>query len=290
MRNELSRKKPLTKSYNLSHQSSLSEKENAILKAVKTNDFPITPKEIASMTGINHNTVRQYCRKLEKQALVTRTFRGHYTTPENVATFASSIVGGGVPRVHGLRLRFSGVGVGGSKWVRKLNGVVKITFMVHKNGSATVFIDCIGDSSLDAVGFRIVLALIQEELSVTDTELAASKVASYELNTDFQGLRLDGVKAITLKAFGDAFWRVYNKRGFLRSEVKATKPLDVANVLALMNAGVSQYNVLQLLFLNFQEMKRYVEAAKFQNRHLVEITGRNRRLADALLRKREPDV
>jgi hypothetical protein len=181
------------------------------------------------------------------------------------------------------------VRVGVSKWTRKLGDVGKITFVVHQNGSATVFVDCVRDCSLDVVGFRIVLGIVQEELGVTDGELAAARVVSYELNTDFQGWRLDGVKAITVKAFDEAFWRVYDKRGFLRSEVKATRPLDVANVLALMNGGVSHYNTLQLLFLNFRGIQRYVDATKLQNRFLVEIVGQNRQIVAALLRARESD-
>jgi len=277
--------KKATNSYNFLDTYPLNEKKRAIVQTVRKSLFPVTPKRIAFLTKINHNMVKQYCRKLEEQGFIARVFRGSYAKPEDIVTIDSSMVGDVVPRVHCLRLRFGIVAVGVGKWIREFSDVVRITFVVHENRSATVFVRCVDDVSLDTVGFRLVLACVQKELRVSDDELDSASVVSYEFNTDFVGLRVDGAKAITLKAFDGAFWRVYNRGGFLRSEVKATRPLDVSNVLALMMGGVSQYNSLQLMFLNFQEMRKYVKATKFQNQLLWELVGQNRRLINKLFEK-----
>lgn len=277
----------VTKSGDFQYRIPLNEKQRLIKETIEKARRPITPQEISSKTKINVSTVKKYLKTLENRGFIKKKFHGHYASVKNVVTFGSSIVGDVSPRVHCLRLRFGRVGVGFGKWVREFAGVVRVTFMVHRNGSATVFVRCVGDSSLDVVGFRIVVALIQRELGVTDEEFGAASVVSYELNTDFQALRLNGVKALTLSAFDGAFWRVYNKRGFLRSELKATKSLNVANVLALMSSGISQYNILQLMFLNFREIRKYVEVAKFQNKLLIELVSQNRMLIDAILGKGE---
>ncbi|MCK4477996.1 hypothetical protein KAU88_05670 [Candidatus Bathyarchaeota archaeon] len=278
-----------TKSCNFHYGRELTDKEKQVVKIVDSCSYPITPTEVSALTKFKHATVRFYLRKLEKGGFVRRKYRGHYVSVKNVPTKSSSVVGafGAVaPMLHSIRLRFVDVGLWPRSWVRVFGSVVKVTFTVYKNRSALVFVDCIGDVSLDYPAFRLVMDCIQKE--VRSPNWASCRVTNFEFNYDFHGIKLDGVQGVTLKAFDGSFHRIYNKRFGLRDEVKVVGSKSVADVLALMQGGVSTYNIVQLLFANFQETKKYVEATQFQNRLVVDAVSQMRRLADAVSKRGDP--
>ena len=104
-------------------------------------------------------------------------------------------------------------------------------------------------------------------------------VSSFEFNNDWQGIRLDGVKAITVKAFDGSFRRIYNKRFGLRDEVKAVGARRVEDVLSLMQGGVSTYTTQQFLFRTLQQLE-------IQNKLNAENGVQNRRIFTEFLRRR----
>lgn len=55
-----------------------SERFETIFKAVTDSEAPITPAEVARITGINRSTVGVYLRRLESCGYVTRTHHGEY--------------------------------------------------------------------------------------------------------------------------------------------------------------------------------------------------------------------
>jgi len=276
---------PVTKSGNFYFGVSLSGKCRLIKETIENSPYPISPREICLKTGINGNTVKKYVRDLERRGFVRRKFHGHYVSVKNLVTFGSSILGGVLPRLHCLRLRCDGV-VGGG-WVWDF-GVVRVRCVVYGNGSATVFVDCDKNVSLDYVAFRLLVSFVVRELGVSDWGKVT--VSSFEFNHDFEGVRLDGCQAVTLKSFDGSFRRLYNKRFGLRDEVKAVGSKRVEDVLALLGGGVSQYNLLQLLFLQTRKLDEYVEATKFQSRLFGEAVSSMSRLADAVLKKDVPGV
>lgn len=275
----------LGKSYNSKYRMVLSEKHRQIIEAVRNSPIPITPMEIASITNLPHNSVRVWVKELERKGYVVAKFYGHYVSSQNGLTLDSSTVGDGRVRVHCLRLKILRCGVFSSLWVREVGGVARISFQVFGDRSGLVQVDCLGSCSFDAVGLRLVVDVVARELRVSCDDVWGSTVLSYELNSDFKGVRLDGVQAVTLRAFDGAFFRAYNKGEVLRGEVKATRPLQLENVLALMNGGVSAYNQMQLLFMNVQKMNEEIEAQKFTNRLLSDILAQNQSLLKVMMAK-----
>jgi hypothetical protein len=249
---------------------------------------------VSQRTGLKHSTVKKTLYRLEGKGFVKKFCYGYYQRLGDNATLKGSMVGGesGVsvtqnvvePRLHCLRLRVCGVVGVPCRWVRDF-GVVGVVFERFENGSVLVFVDGVGDYCFDYVGFRLLVESVLGELGVSDWGKVA--VSSFEFNNDFLGARLDGVQAVTLKSFDGSFRRVYNKRFGLRDEVKAVGSRRVEDVLALLQGGVSQYNLLQLLFANLQKMGEYVEVAKIDRKLFSDAVSSMRRLAEAILKKGE---
>ena len=244
-----------------------SEKYERILETIENSSSPITPKEISSSTKINPATVRKYVRKLEKMKHITKVFYGHYVSTKNLFTSGGSIVKSDCPKLHCLRLRIV-------DFIRELRtfsrdfGYLKLVFQHYTNGSVTVFVDCVGSYSLDYVAFRLLVDCVLKELCLADWEKIS--VSSFEFNNDFEGVRLDGVQAVTLKAFDGSFRRMYQKHFGVRDEVKVVGSVPVENVLTLLKGGVDSYNISQLLFGVAQEIRAEREAVKFLSGLVIE--------------------
>jgi len=274
-----------TKSDHFDYGVGFGIKERMILKIVGESLYPLTPQEISSKTDIKASTVRKYVRKLSKRGFLIRKHHGHYISRKNAFTFSSSMVKhaegfADLPRVHCLRLRFPDVKLSRRDWKRDF-GVVRVKFQVHSNGWATVFVDCKNPYSLGFVAFQMLISFLLEELCYDRRFMDRVKVPSFEWNREFFGVRIDGVKALTLKAFDGSFRRIYNKKFGLRDEVKIVGSPSLSNVLALMQGGVSTYNIVQLLFANFEEQKKLVELHKYQNRIFSDLVSQTRRLVEA---------
>lgn len=273
----------VTKSGHFHYGKELSEKERQIVKVIDSCSYSITPIEISALTQIKDSTVRKLLRSLEKGGFVRRKFRGHYISVNNPVTKSSSVVGSlntMSPMLHSIRLRFEGVGLWPHSWREEFGDIVNVTYTVYKNKCGLVFVDCIKDVSLDYPAFKLVMACIGK--AFRSPNWASCRVTNFEFNYDFQGVKLDGAQGVTFTAFDGSFHRVYNKRFGLRDEVKVVGSKRVEDVLALMQGGVSTYNILQLLHMNFQKMSALVDAQKFQNRISSEAMASMSRLVDSL--------
>jgi hypothetical protein len=233
-----------------------------IRDAVDQSSIPLTPQDVVQITGCNHSTVKKTLIRLERKGFVKKICYGYYGSLQNNVTLHGSRVAGESgtsvrqkvvePRLHCLRLRASDVVGKALNWTRDFD-VVRIYFERFKNGSAQVFVDCARDYSFDYVAFRLLLDVVLRELDVSDW--SKMTVSSFEFNNDFEGVRLDGCQAVTLKSFDGSFRRLYNRKYGLRDEVKAVGCRRIEDVLAMLQGGVSNYNILQLLFMILSETR-----------------------------------
>jgi len=113
--------------------------------------------------------------------------------------------------------------------------------VVHRNGTAEVFVG--KGVSFGYWGFRLLVELLfKYELSCGWSQVC---VTNAEFNRDFQGLQLDGVQGVTLRAFDGSFRRLYNHgKDVLRDEVKMVGSKTISDVLALMSGNIPDYNIL----------------------------------------------
>ena len=262
--------KQVSESYNFMGGSFLTLPERKILNLIDSAELPLTPKEIAEKTEINHNSVKVYLRSLKKRNLVVQPYRGEYASTKDLVT-SRGCIGGKVtqfPRVHNIRLRVEGVGCGGlvAEWDY---GVAVVSAVIGVNGVANVFVACSGDG-LDYSGFKLVMACVRKVLSVPKS--APITVTGFELNVDYSGIRMEGCKALTLSAFDGSFERLYRKhKNVLRSEVRAVGPTTPEAVYQLLKGGVGAYNIMQGLALLINEVRQEREAQKYTNKILYDL-------------------
>jgi len=270
-------KKLAGKSYNSIEGVSLRADEKKVLETIEASDIELTPKEIASKTGINHNSVKVYCRKLKKANYIIQPHYGFYCSKRLLVTLDGRVGVGvtsdSVPRLHNLRLKIEGVSKVGLGPVRfDYEGVAEVTVQVSDTGVAYVIVSCYPGVTLDYAGFKLLIGRLKSDLSVPKN--APIHVVSYELNHDFAGLQLDGCKALTLKSFDGSFERLYQKRkNVLRSEVRAVGPTTPEAIHQLLKGGVNSYNLLQLITMWINESRREREAQKYTNQILTDLLG-----------------
>jgi len=256
-----------------------SEKYERILETIENSSFPITPKEISSLTGIRHSTVRKYVKRLEGLSYIWRPFFGHYVSTKNLFTLGRSVVKSDCPRLHCLRFRIVGFTGSVRSYTRNF-GDVKVSYQPYNNGTVTVFVDCFDSYSLDYVAFRLLVELVKNELGLEDWEKVT--VSSFEFNNDFKDIRLDGAKAVTLRSFDGSFRRVYQKHFGIRDEVKVVGSTRVEDVMTLLQGGVESYNFSRLLFGLIEQVRLEREAVKFQSGLVIDAMSSMRRYMDAM--------
>ena len=246
------------KSYNSYKRLS---KKQTIIEILQHEQRPLSPKEISWISKkdsrfrtLNHSTVRVYLRQLLIRARVSQSIHGYYEVTESTYWVLGGV--GAWVRVHDLRLVWS-VGVRERMFsFEELIGGVKISCQAgSKRGKVSAIIAC--DEGIDFQGVCFAVDLIRRVV----LEKAGINLDGFEcevcceFNEDFQSLRLDGVKCVTVKSFLGDLERVYNKPSCLRSEVKINKT-DLQSTLALLKGGVSAYNILQSNFILMRKLDR----------------------------------
>lgn len=265
------------KSLNSNYIQALNANERKVQKTVEESPIPITPLKISQKTGINHNYVKTIIRKLERLGFIRKRFYGHYESVKNVTTLGGvgleEFKDGGLPPVRCHKLMFTVGGVRDVVLGRSVivdNDLFRVVFVGYPNQVVNVFVDCKGSYSFDYGAFRLLVELVKAKLGVKDED--AIEVSTFELNEDYKGIQLDGVKALTLKAFSGEFERLYNKDGYtLRSEVNLQKPLSVEAAYSLLKGGITPYNIFQSNFMLVQKVEGLVEVVKFGNRTMAQI-------------------
>ncbi|MCD6432373.1 winged helix-turn-helix domain-containing protein [Candidatus Bathyarchaeota archaeon] len=253
----------------------LNAKMGKILEVLQKSEYSLTPKEIAFRTGLKYGTVKSYLRRMVKLGLIVQVARGLYSCKTHLRCGCVGVGGFicGVPRVHNLRLRLrvGGVVVPSVVVCRVVGGCrVRVCFG-SKRGLVTGVVAC--DDGLDYYGCRLAVELFKEVvrrvlgLEVRDEDI---EVASVEVNEDYAGIRLDGLKAVTVKYFTGALERIYNKGHGVRSEVKV-KPESLESMWSLLKGGMPAYLGVQGVFYVGKQLERLVKAIQFQNRGIQQL-------------------
>lgn len=232
-------------------------------------DRPLFPKEISSMAGLNHSTVRVYLRRLLKEGLVKQPFRGVYESIVTKPTYVE-----GPPRVQDLRLRVKrAVPVKFADHVEEYGQVrIRVKWGTRRQ-QITGTVSCPQGLDLESLSFAVhrfkVIAGGWEGVLPRDSEV---EVVSVELLHDYEDLRLDGLKCVTLRSFLGSLEKIYNKDPGLRAEVKV-KPDKIESIYALLRGGVTQYNLIQSSFAIDRRLEDLTAAIKHQNVGLTRVCG-----------------
>ena len=236
------------------------------MNLILASEIELKPVEIASKLKINHSTVRGYCCQLLRDGKVVQPYTGAYCSKITHGMIFVPL------RVHNIILGVDAPWLDFSDDVVEWVGSVKVRVQFgRQRRRVTGRISCDGGMDHNAVVFAIQRCydLIEGR---TGRRVENVVVKTFEVNRDYQGVRLDGAKCYTVKGFFDVLERIYQKEAsVVRTEHKVTKPMKVDEFQALMRGGVTGFNVTQALFALTQDVKRLGEAQKFNNALMTKV-------------------
>lgn len=255
-------------------------RKERILNVLKKTSETLTPKQIHVRTRINHNTIKVYVRQLFKEGLINQPYPGAYSYETHLR------VGEPPPRVQNVRLQVRAPWLSRPvETVEESVGDVGISVLFGlKRKRVTGYIS--RDQGLDYVQMVMAWELFRMYVALNGgpmLDVDEVEIQSCEVLRDYEQLRLDGVKCVTVKSFLGVLERVYNREHGLRSEVKV-QPQDVNTIMTLLKGGASSYNILQGQFMIVQEIRRLTEAVKGSNSLTSTLIGLVKELLERRLR------
>lgn len=269
-------------------RSKISQK---IVDVINQAGRPLFPREIALFAKVNKNTVRSYCRRLLKKGLLKQPAPGLYTS-----TVANTNYGeGGGDSIKTLRLQNLMVQVKHpiSENIHDFNGQfgtvgIKIQFG-RKRQRITGYLSC-----PEGMNFNTFVLALEKFKHVVASRLGFFPedniiiIKRAEFLEDFQKVRMNLIKCLTVESFLGSFEKIYNRKNGLRSEVRC-KPDSVEAILTLLKGGVKNYNLLKLLFSTLNQLRELMAIIECQckgtqhlHRMLFHLTETLRKIAEHL--------
>jgi len=207
--------------------------------------------------------------------------------PEFSPISISEILEKTLPRIHLLQLQLN-VQSAPSATVRRQIGTTSITI---QSSQRTILVTATSDfPGLDLWGFELLIDTIRTMIrELTGKEYLESDfyVVNFQVNTDIQGLRIDGAKSITLTDLHGALVRMYQKtEKALRVEWQADAK-SVEELVQLMRGGVATYQVWQAIYMLTRDVRDLSNAIKFMNERQLHMAKLQEEITKAMITVKE---
>lgn len=242
-------------------------KKKVILHLIETAEIEMTPKQISQRTGFNHSTVRKYLRDLASVNKIVQPYTGAYCSKITHGMMFVPL------RCHNVILCVVAPYLSFSDDIVEFVGDVKVRVQFGlQRRKLTGRISCDAGMDKNAVLFAIERCLdVMEKRTGRVVEKVVVK--TFEVNRDFEKVRLDGSKCFTREGLFGAIERIYQKGDSVRVEHKVSRAMGLEEFEVLLRGGVSGYNLQQAVFALVQENRRLTEAQMFQNEQLMGMAG-----------------
>ncbi|MCW4010559.1 MAG: hypothetical protein NWF05_08065 [Candidatus Bathyarchaeota archaeon] len=248
-----------------------------IEQVVNSSEIPLNPwaihKEVNKFASIKPSTVRVYCRRLLERSKIYQPYKGYYCNKITHTLMKVPL------KLHNVLFVLEN-----QKWILESDKVEEVvgdstlwvTFGFQRK-KVTCQVACDVGLNLDACLFAVKRLLdIVEAKKGSMVEDVVLK--TFEANRDYQGVRIDGAKCYTRKGLFDVIERIYQKdEHTVRVEQKVSKSMSVDDFVALIQGGVTSYNLTQGQFMLVKKIEQLIEAVKFSNGQMV---GLKRRVDD----------
>jgi len=249
-------------------------KLDIIAQTVNESDIPLSPytihQEINKKLPIKPSTVRVYLRRLLEREKIYQPYKGYYCNKVTHTLMRVPL------RSHNILFTIED-----QKWIKKREKIEEhigeatlwVGFGVQ-NKKITCQVACDVGLSLDACLFAIKrLFDIVESKKGSMVEDVVLK--TFEVNRDFQGVRIDGCKCYTRMGLFGVIERIYQKDEFtVRVEQKVSRKMSIDEFTSLIRGGVTSYNMTQGLFMLVQKIDDLVEAQKLANASMIDLKRR----------------
>lgn len=242
-------------------------KKERILSLIEGCEIELTPKEISQKLELNHSTVRKYLRDLASVNKIVQPYKGSYCSKITHGMMFVPL------RTHNVLFVVDAPYLKFSDDVVEFTGAVKVRIQFGlQRRKMTGRISCDAGMDRNAVLFAVNRAL---DIMEKRTEHVVEKVVvkTFEVNRDFERVRLDGSQCFTRESLFGAIERIYQKGDKVRTEHKVTRKMGLEEFEMLLRGGVSGYNVQQAVFALVQENRRLTEAQVYQNERIACISA-----------------
>jgi len=271
-------------------KSTLTPSQQRILKVLEKSNRPLSPKEIAFLLKMKHQTVRKYLSELYKKGLVKRIAYGLY---QQVLTNCREVLEGRQQspwapfqekshlEIHDLILTYEDPIICDLPSLSYEINAGEISIKIRfgkKNGKVTAWI-VKGNSESNGMTYnefclasKIFLLEIRRVLGLNDKEMEELPdrimLKRVNINNDFDGLEIDGAKSITLRTFDGALKRIYQKGKKVRIEVQPSSKskITLSQALALLQGGAGAYNALTIVATVAKKLDKLIELEENNSR------------------------
>ena len=245
----------------------------------------MNPAQIARLLRKNPSTIRVLLRRLLLKNLIYQPYPGSYC---NKITYRVRFV---PLLVHNVRLR-SFVSEDIDHWEKsEVVGDVKVYVCFgSERRKISGFMSCDRGMTKDAC-----LLALHRWFDLAESRLGGSlndvDIQSFELNRDFAGLRIDGVKCVTKTGLFGMVERLYQKEeNVVRHEHKVSEPMTVNQFESLLKSGVDGFNMNQAMFELKKEVSDLTKAQKYSNQDVLEIKKMMYAIAKGIVIQKENEA
>jgi len=137
---------------------------------------------------------------------------------------------------------------------------------------------------LDLYGLLMVRQYVEVECENRGYVDLVWAVRNYEFLWDHLGVRLEGVKALTLDDLEGTMEKYYQRDEVLRREVRSSQEARFEDLIALTTGGVPTFQIIQGVDLLSKKIDSLTDAFKGSVRVEQETQKQNRAILDALYR------
>ena len=223
----------------------------------------LSPKIIASKTGLNYNTVKGLLPKMSNIVKVTRGFYKVLNKGDSPRSFPVELSDW---NFHNLIMTAP---TNSPPFSRVLDfGLVKLDFSVSPIGKATARVST--DYPMNVSSICFVAGMFAREIKVDQSKIMISTV---EFNRDFRALRLDGCNSISVDNLVEQF-KVYQKRRGLRIEHKTKVPISATTVLDMLSNNPNSLEFNMKLNKQQEELKLLSKNASNMSQLLMKLIDR----------------
>lgn len=251
-----------------------------IYEYIRKADRPVTPLEISDALNINRKTTRARISELRKTGKIARAFHGHYTCDKvhGGREFAEVAFGGvrvqnlhvvsgrlskRVVRAERVEKEWAGVGADNTGFLK-----VVVEFGVSFN---RVNWRLVAPDGVDLHGLRLARAYVEALLMGRGFGGFGWMVRNVEQFRDFMGVRLEGLKSVTLDNLDSTLEKMYQKSYGLRHEVRTSKLMGLDEMQALIQGGVPTMNIVQGVNLMVQEVRNQGDTMRRMMDYMAEL-------------------
>lgn len=259
------------KSYNFSHYSlPKQEKLEKIINCLVKHPEGLQPKQIALKTRLNKSTVKAYLKILFNEGYVKTASGWYYPDIKPTHSVEKPI------KIHNINLLINNF-ESEKKYEDKSVEIGNVKILVRfgqKNKRITGVIS--GEPPLNYREFCFAVEKFKSIIYSVIGSYPLSEditISSCEFNTDYDMLRLEGLKAVTLTTFEGNLLKIYDKQDKVRFEARA-KLLSLPAVASFLKEG-APYNLVEgqaVLKEEVRELKtvvRYLNEQFFKNQLIL---------------------